>query len=105
MTALKRIFALSDTDKDGILSDDELNNFQRKCFGSPLDKVELREVKAVISEQEPAGVTEKGLTVLGFLFLHGLFVQRGRLETSWAVLRKFGYSDSLELRKDFVHPK
>ncbi|KAJ9057018.1 ERMES complex Ca(2+)-binding regulatory GTPase gem1 [Entomophthora muscae] len=104
ISVLKRVFALSDVDKDGILSDEELNGFQRKCFGSPLDRTELQEVKAVIAEQEPAGVTDKGLTVLGFLFLHGLFVQRGRLETTWTVLRKFGYDDTLELRKEFVNP-
>ncbi|KAI0238424.1 ERMES complex Ca(2+)-binding regulatory GTPase gem1 [Massospora cicadina] len=104
VTALRRIFALSDTDKDGILNDEELNGFQRKCFGTPLDKVELQEVKAMIGGLEPAGVTEVGLTVLGFLFLHGLFIQRGRLETTWSVLRKFGYGDDLVLRDDVVHP-
>jgi hypothetical protein len=29
------------------------------------------------------GLTEKGLTLTGFLFLHHLFIQKGRLETTW----------------------
>jgi len=40
----------------------------------------------------------------GFVFLNVLFIQRGRLETTWTVLRKFGYDDDLELREDFLHP-
>ena len=35
--------------------------------------------------------------VPGFLFLHLLFVERGRHETVWAVLRKFGYDENLQL--------
>jgi len=38
------------------------------------------------------------------VFLNVLFIQRGRLETTWTVLRKFGYDDDLELREDFLHP-
>ena len=41
-----------------------------------------------------------GLTLAGFLFLHALFIERGRLETTWAVLRKFGYSDALRLSEE-----
>ena len=37
------------------------------------------------------------LTLPGFLFLHALFIERGRLETTWAVLRTFGYGDDLRL--------
>lgn len=46
-----------------------------------------------------------GLTESGFIFLHSLFIQRGRLETTWTVLRKFGYGDDLSLREDFLLPK
>ncbi|CAG8461994.1 8997_t:CDS:10 [Acaulospora morrowiae] len=102
--ALKRIFNLCDTDKDAVLNDDELNEFQRKCFNAPLQQQELEGVKEVVKEHEPAGVNEVGLTELGFLFLHTLFIQRGRLETTWTVLRKFGYGDDLSLREDFLFP-
>ena len=40
----------------------------------------------------------------GFLFLHALFIQRGRHETVWTVLRKFGYDDNLQLRTDYLCP-
>lgn len=41
----------------------------------------------------------------GFLFLHTLFIQRGRLETTWTVLRQFGYGDDLTLRESFLCPR
>jgi len=103
--ALKRIFKLCDTDKDGILNDEELNEFQRKCFNSPLQQQELEGVKNVVRENNANGVNENGLTESGFLFLHKLFIQRGRLETTWTVLRKFGYGDDLSLREDFLYPQ
>lgn len=102
--ALKRIFKLCDMDKDAVLNDEELNEFQRKCFNAPLQQQELEGVKDVVRENEPGGVNERGLTELGFIFLHTLFIQRGRLETTWTVLRKFGYGDDLSLREEFLHP-
>lgn len=30
-----------------------------------------------------SGITERGLNLTGFLFLHHLFIQKGRLETTW----------------------
>uniref|UniRef100_A0A8C4SK33 Ras homolog family member T2 n=1 Tax=Erpetoichthys calabaricus TaxID=27687 RepID=A0A8C4SK33_ERPCA len=42
---------------------------------------------------------------LGFLFLNTLFIQRGRHETTWTILRKFGYDDSLELTDDYLYPQ
>ncbi|KAJ8660662.1 hypothetical protein O0I10_003710 [Lichtheimia ornata] len=102
--ALSRIFKLCDTDKDNVLNDRELNEFQRKCFNAPLQQHELDGVKEVVREHEPAGVNDVGLTEVGFAFLHSLFIQRGRLETTWTVLRKFGYGDDLSLREDFLLP-
>jgi Ras family protein T1 len=61
-------------------------------------------VKEVVREHEESGVNEIGLTETGFIFLHSLFIQRGRLETTWTVLRKFGYGDDLSLREDFLLP-
>lgn len=49
-------------------------------------------------------MTSKGLTETGFIFLHTLFIQRGRLETTWTVLRAFGYGDDLALRERFLYP-
>ena len=96
--ALKRVFAACDADADGTLSDAELNAFQVRCFSAPLSPDELAGVKKVVADRLPAGVTPGGnLTLAGFLFLHALFIERGRLETTWAVLRTFGYGDDLTL--------
>ncbi|KAK4402993.1 Mitochondrial Rho GTPase 1 [Sesamum angolense] len=81
--ALKRIFILCDHDRDGALSDAELNDFQVKCFNAPLQPSEIVGVKRVVQEKLPEGVDDRGLTLTGFLFLHALFIEKGRLETTW----------------------
>lgn len=56
----------------------------------------------MVQDKLPQGVNELGLTLTGFLFLHALFIERGRIETTWTVLRKFGYSNELRLRDDYL---
>ncbi|OCH84908.1 mitochondrial Rho 1 [Obba rivulosa] len=103
--ALRRIFKLCDTNKDGILDAAELNEFQRKCFDAPLQSQELEGIKAMVQEHAEGGVRDGGLTEAGFLYLHTIFIQRGRLETTWTVLRKFGYGEDLRLTEGFLYPK
>nr|XP_002736480.1 PREDICTED: mitochondrial Rho GTPase 1-A isoform X1 [Saccoglossus kowalevskii] len=103
--ALSRIFAICDLDNDGVLNDQELNLFQKRCFNVPLQQQALEDVKAVVKKNISEGVSADGLTQVGFLFLHTLFIQRGRHETTWTVLRKFGYDDNLELTCDYLYPK
>ncbi|TXG65525.1 hypothetical protein EZV62_006800 [Acer yangbiense] len=100
--ALKRIFILCDLDRDGALSDAELNDFQVKCFNSPLQPSEIVGVKRVVQEKLREGVNERGLTLAGFLFLHALFIEKGRLETTWTVLRKFGYNNDIKLADELI---
>uniref|UniRef100_A0A8C8LW06 Mitochondrial Rho GTPase n=1 Tax=Oncorhynchus tshawytscha TaxID=74940 RepID=A0A8C8LW06_ONCTS len=102
--ALTRIFKVSDLDNDGILNDNELNFFQRTCFNAPLVSQALEDVKNVVRKNMIDGVCDNGLTLKGFLFLHTLFIQRGRHETTWTVLRRFGYDDDLELHQDYLFP-
>ncbi|EPS66187.1 hypothetical protein M569_08590, partial [Genlisea aurea] len=103
MRALKRIFILCDHDMDGALNDEELNDFQQiKCFNAPLQAAEIVGVKRVVQDKLPEGFNELGLTLTGFLFLHALFIEKCRIETTWAVLRKFGYNDELRLRDDYM---
>ncbi|KAM3727100.1 Mitochondrial Rho GTPase [Dirofilaria immitis] len=40
----------------------------------------------------------------GFIYLHQLFIHRGRHETTWRVLRRFGYDNELELAADYIQP-
>lgn len=53
---------------------------------------------------DDAGVRLGALTEPGFLTLHRLFIQRGRLETVWTVLRRFGYEDDLSLKPSLLRP-
>ncbi|KAM1343935.1 hypothetical protein PS2_007991 [Malus domestica] len=100
--ALKRIFTLCDCDMDGALNDEELNKFQVECFNAPLQPEEIVGVKRVVHERKPEGVNDIGLTPEGFYYLHTLFIERERIETTWSVLRKFGYDDGLKLREDLL---
>ncbi|KZT18440.1 mitochondrial Rho GTPase [Neolentinus lepideus HHB14362 ss-1] len=105
VNALKRIFKLCDKNKDGILDDAELNEFQRVCFDAPLQLQELEGIKEMVREHAEGGVRDNGLTEAGFLYLHTIFIQRGRLETTWTVLRKFGYAEDLRLTESFLLPR
>lgn len=103
-SALSRIFKLCDTDNDGLLSDQELNAFQNDVFGSPLQHQELEGIKDIVKQECPDGIKNNCLTKNGFIFLHLLFVKKGRMETLWTVLRSFGYDDQVRLRNDFLYP-
>ncbi|KAI6147311.1 EF hand associated-domain-containing protein [Pisolithus tinctorius] len=105
VNALKRIFKLCDANKDGVLDAAELNEFQRKCFDAPLQLQELEGIREMVREHAAEGVRDNGLTEAGFLYLHTIFIQRGRLETTWTVLRKFGYGEDLKLTESFLFPK
>lgn len=75
---------------------------QVKCFNAPLQPSEIVDVKRVVAEKLAEGVNERGLTLTGFLFLHALFIEKGRLETTWTVLRKFGYNNDIRLSEDLI---
>ena len=66
---------------------------------------ELEGIKDTVREHAEGGVRDDGLTEAGFLYLHTMFIQRGRLETTWTVLRKFGYGEDLKLTEAFLLPK
>nr|XP_032513662.1 mitochondrial Rho GTPase isoform X2 [Danaus plexippus plexippus] len=102
--ALARIFKICDMDGDGVLDDFEITIFQKKCFESPLQLQVLDEVKSVIAQNVAAGIENDCITMRGFIFLHCLFIQRGRNETTWTVLRKFGYDETLELTHSYLYP-
>lgn len=48
---------------------------------------------------------DKGMTLSEFLTLHLHFIQRGRSEMPWKMLRKFGYDDDLNISEDYIRPK
>lgn len=102
--ALKRIFILCDQDKDGALNAEELNQFQVKCFNTPLQRSELDFITMTVKQQLPQGVNENGVTLIGFIYLQTMFIARGKWETTWVVLRKFGYDDNLGLSDNQLLP-
>ncbi|WFD30913.1 ERMES complex Ca(2+)-binding regulatory GTPase gem1 [Malassezia sp. CBS 17886] len=106
--ALRNIFHLCDTDKDGVLNDEELNDFQFRCFDVPLQLQELDGIKQLVFQEADAcgeaTLENDSLTLTGFLYLHTLFIQRGRLETTWTVLWMFGYGMDLALSPGYVYP-
>lgn len=103
-TALKRVFKICDVDNDDLLNDMELNAFQQWCFNTPLQPQVLEDVKAVLSKNICDGICNGCVTMKGFMYLQCLFIQRGRNETTWAVLRKFGYDNELQMSKEYIHP-
>ena len=101
--ALSGVFRTHDVDEDGVLTDADIASVQRQSFRVPLAPGELDGLKAVCANGLDGGVIAdldgnggSGLTLSGFLYAHGLFVRRGRAETTWTVLRAHGYDDDLE---------
>ena len=75
---------------------------QVRCFNAPLQPSEIARIKTLVGQKVPEGVNSIGLTFLGFTYVHNMFLKKGRTETFWAVLRKFGYDNDLKLRDDFL---
>ncbi|CAG0914289.1 unnamed protein product [Notodromas monacha] len=102
--ALTRVFKICDVDNDGLLNDVELNAFQKHCFNAPVSPSALEEVKETVKRQLPDGVHKNCLTLDGFLFLNCLFILRGKHQTIWTVLKKFGYNLRLGLGAEYLNP-
>ncbi|KAL9128520.1 MAG: hypothetical protein Q9217_002816 [Psora testacea] len=105
IAALERIFHLCDHDQDGLLSDEEVQNFQNRCFGKQFLPSDLTNVKATISKQSSEAVSEQGITRSGFILLNKLFAEKGRHETIWLILRTFHYTNGLSLESRYASPK
>lgn len=104
VAALRRVFYLSDKDKDGFLDDREMEAFQIKCFDKQLSREDLHHIKDTI-ELSSSCDTAQGIDVQAFLVLNKLYAEKGRHETVWVILRTFQYTDSLSLHPTFLHPK
>ncbi|GFF22545.1 mitochondrial GTPase (Miro-2), putative [Aspergillus udagawae] len=105
IAALQRIFYLSDKDRDGYLSDKEIEDFQMRCFDKPLSKEDLVHIKETIQKTHPHSVTPFGIDCRGFIHLNKMYAEKGRHETVWIILRAFQYTDNLSLQESFLHPR
>ncbi|KAL1596944.1 ERMES complex Ca(2+)-binding regulatory GTPase gem1 [Nothophoma quercina] len=105
VSALQRVFHLCDTDKDGYWNDQEIHDFQIKCFEKPLGEDDLANIKKSMERFAPGATGENGMDEKGFLLLNKIFAEKGRHETIWIILRKFHYTDSLSLQDSYLRPK
>lgn len=70
-----------------------------------MQRADLAQLKTIVEDNVPEGVNSLGFTLPGFIYIHNMFLKKGRTETFWAVLRKFGYGNDLKLRDDlFIAP-
>ncbi|GMF19245.1 unnamed protein product [Phytophthora lilii] len=99
LKAIKRTFRLYNRDRTGILSREELNEYQYDCFGVRLLSTEIDTLMEYLSSEVPSGVApdRSGLLVDGFIYLWWLFIDRNRPESGWQVLRSLGYNNDLHL--------
>jgi mitochondrial Rho GTPase 1 len=105
VAALRRIFYLCDKDQDDYLNDQEMHDFQAKCFQKSLSPDDLENIKQSISKSSSQSAVDKGVDINGFLQLNKIFAEKGRHETIWIILRTFQYTDSLSLKESFLNPK
>lgn len=105
VNALKRIFYLCDKDQDGYLNEQEMRDFQARCFDKPLTDDDLDNIKLSIAKSLPGSNVDKGIDQKGFLQLNKIYAEKGRHETIWIILRKYRYTDSLSLEDKFIRPK
>ncbi|TID29689.1 hypothetical protein CANINC_001731 [Pichia inconspicua] len=105
VSALDRIFCLCDEDQDGYLNDDEFLSLQQRCFKKSIDFTELQNIKSTLNTLLPGVSTEKGISKEGFLLLNKFYVESGRHETIWGILRAFHYTDSLSIDDKILYPK
>ncbi|KAK8969584.1 hypothetical protein KSP40_PGU004493 [Platanthera guangdongensis] len=79
-----------------------LRHAQVNCFTTPLQPHEIAEGVKIVHDYMASSITKNGLNLAGFIFLHTLFILKGRTEIIWMVLRKFGYDNDLKLREDLI---
>ncbi|ODV89190.1 hypothetical protein CANCADRAFT_134671 [Tortispora caseinolytica NRRL Y-17796] len=107
--ALSRIFFLSDKDQDGYLDYRELTHLQHRCFGKSISEQDVDDIFRTLAKANPgAGTLDNGVPGISkenFLLLNKIYAEKGRHETTWAILRAFHYSDSLSLSDYYLYPK
>uniref|UniRef100_I1PGL8 EF-hand domain-containing protein n=1 Tax=Oryza glaberrima TaxID=4538 RepID=I1PGL8_ORYGL len=78
MMTFQQIFSLYDRDKDGAVSDAEMNAFLVRCFKVSLQPAEIADMKRMVQQHMIGGVNDNGLiTFIGFLYLHVVFIAKG----------------------------
>ncbi|CAI8496522.1 unnamed protein product [Hanseniaspora opuntiae] len=122
--AMKRIFTLADDDMDGVLNYYEMKKLQEKCFPvsknmSSFDELEFErlciEIKMYKQEESTrmerehtldlaANTNKSGIDLYDFYTLIKIYIERGKFETVWGLLRGFKYNDILQISDDLLYP-
>ncbi|CAK4651782.1 unnamed protein product [Aphanomyces euteiches] len=101
VNVLQRVFRLFDVDRDGLISRQELHEYQNTCFKTRMKQEEMDALMELVALVKPHGVatSEKGggLYFDGFVYLSELAIEKNKPEHCWQVLRTLGYSDTLDL--------
>lgn len=99
--AFTRIFRMYDADHDGLLSDVELERFQRETYHVAAFDRDFTAWKKVVTRHNPQpdqeAIRDGKFTIYGFLAIFDVFISQNRLDVVWQALRKFGYDDDLML--------
>jgi len=99
--SITRIFRMYDVDNDGLLSNIEMNAFQKYAFNVQLKEGDFKGWQKLISRHEDreveAVVRDGKFTVAGFMAIFDIFICQNRLDVPWKILRQFGYDDDLKL--------
>lgn len=94
--ALSRIFRMYDRDGDGLLSDVEIDRFQRDTYPVSVFP-DLSAWKKIVSRHVNQALEEGKFTQSGFLAIFDVLINQNRLDVVWRALRHFGYDDTLQL--------
>ncbi|GAX24013.1 mitochondrial Rho GTPase 1 [Fistulifera solaris] len=94
--ALGRIFRMYDRDGDGLLSDVEIDRFQRETFPVPMFS-DLGMLKKSVARHVEHALDQNKFTPSGFVALFDELINQNRLNMVWKALRHFGYDDNLQL--------
>ncbi|CAD8046213.1 unnamed protein product [Paramecium sonneborni] len=96
--ALTRIFRICDRDGDGVWSDQELEQFQKKVFKRHLDQNDIAGIKDMIEEELKDGSNKKKfISLQGFMALQKRGIELMKIQICWTILRFFHYQDDLTL--------
>ncbi|CAM9807251.1 unnamed protein product [Pylaiella littoralis] len=108
--AMRRLFRIYDADRDGLLSDDELNAFQSKSFRVFLSEEDLDSLRKILSRLAAGGGQDAdeyfrwrsegaqgAFTVEGFLRLIQLFIDKKHMKAPWQAMTSHHYDEELVL--------
>ena len=95
--ALTRIFRIYDTDFDGLLSEAELDRFQRETYPTPVFDQDFVAIKKMVNRHAPGVLQDGKFTVAGFCAIFDIFLSQNRLDVVWQALREYHYDDDLNL--------